>query len=151
MLLQSCDRPFAGTAGGDVLRPTLICRAICCSMIVRVASDRLILCNLVFAAPQGDKCTPAWYKCKPKMWNKQDECCPGYSCQEAPKGCKVGRYVCQPKFTPKCGEEGFSCGGKSGGVCCEGEQGGGLRVLWCAAHGQDEGKQGVESCFWGWG
>jgi hypothetical protein len=74
------------------------------------------------AALQGDKCTPPWYKCKPKFWGKgDDECCPGYECQEAPKGCKVGRYVCTPKFTPKCGEEGFPCGGKSGAVCCEGE------------------------------
>jgi hypothetical protein len=70
---------------------------------------------------QGDKCTPPWYKCKPKLWGKQDECCPGYECQEAPKGCKVGRYVCTPKFTPSCGQEGFPCGGKSGAVCCEGE------------------------------
>jgi hypothetical protein len=71
---------------------------------------------------QGDKCTPPWYKCKPRFWGKgEDECCPGYECQEAPRGCKVGKYVCQPKFTPSCGEEGFSCGGKSGTVCCEGE------------------------------
>ncbi|WIA34917.1 hypothetical protein OEZ86_013203 [Tetradesmus obliquus] len=71
--------------------------------------------------PNGDTCTPPWYKCKPKFWGKgEDECCSGYSCQEAPKGCKVGKYVCQPKFTPSCGQEGFSCGGKSGAVCCEG-------------------------------
>ncbi|WIA34918.1 hypothetical protein OEZ86_013204 [Tetradesmus obliquus] len=70
--------------------------------------------------PNGDTCTPPWYKCKPALWGRPDECCPGFSCQEAPKGCKVGKYVCQPKFTPSCGQEGFSCGGKSGAVCCEG-------------------------------
>eukprot|EP00775_Hariotina_reticulata_P012044 gene12044-12187_t len=77
-----------------------------------------VLASLVDARMLESKsetiCVPPWLTCNPR----NNTCCPGYTCQYTWKGCSVGEYVCKPAQT--CVPQGRSCGGKRGGLCCNG-------------------------------